>query len=83
MANDREQVKVERTRRSRRNHDAEQIPAQTAGRAYEESQVQLEEIDNIISDIVGPSPSEQSVVLGDDQAHGVRTISSEAFSNLG
>lgn len=77
MANDRQLTRVERTRRSRRNHDSEQDTLQTGGQAYAETQTQLAEIDTIISNIVSPSTSEESIVLGDDQAHGVRSISSE------
>lgn len=77
MANDRQVTRVERTRRSRRNHEAEQDTLQTDGQAYAATQTQLAEIDTIINDIVAPPTAEESVVLGDDQAHGVRTISSE------
>ncbi len=75
MADDRQMTRVERTRRSRRNH--EQDTLQSDGQAYAATQTQLAEIDTIISDIVTPPAAEESVVLGDDQAHDVRTISSE------
>ncbi|MCD4686499.1 MAG: hypothetical protein K8S97_11250 [Anaerolineae bacterium] len=77
MANDRQQVRTERTRRSRRNRNGEQETAQVTGQAFEQSQAQFEEIDTIINDIVTPSDAEDSVVMGADEAHGVRTISSE------
>ena len=77
MANDRQLTRVERTRRSRRNGSSEQDTLQTDGQAYAETQTQLAEIDTIISDIVSPPASEESTILGDDQAHGVRAISSE------
>ncbi len=71
------QLTQERTRRSRRNHTSEQDILQSDGQAYAATQTQLAEIDTIISDIVTPPASEESMVLGDDQAHGVRAISSE------
>jgi hypothetical protein len=76
MAIDR-QLTQERTRRSRRNQPSDQDLLQSDGQAYASTQTQLAEIDTIISDIVTPPTSEESMVLGDDQAHGVRTISSE------
>ncbi len=77
MANERQQVRTERTRRSRRNRNGEQETAQATGQAFEQSQAQFEEIDTIINDIVTPSDGEDSVVMGEDETHGVRTISSE------
>jgi hypothetical protein len=77
MANDKQLTRVERTRRSRRNHTSQQDTLQTDGQAYAETQTQLAEIDTIISDIVSPPGAEASVVLGDNQAHDVRAISSE------
>ncbi|RPJ02910.1 MAG: hypothetical protein EHM39_00785 [Chloroflexi bacterium] len=71
------QLTQERTRRSRRNPLSEQDILQSDGQAYAATQTQLAEIDTIISDIVTPPASEESMVLGDDQAHDVRTISSE------
>jgi len=76
MANER-QLTQERTRRSRRNQTSEQETLQSDGQAYAATQTQLAEIDTIISDIVMPSASEESSVLGENQAHGVRAISSE------
>lgn len=75
MAN--EQTRVERTRRSHRTRNGGQTAVQSDGQAYADSQTQLAEIDTIISDIVAPSTSAPSAVLGDDQTHDVRTISSE------
>jgi hypothetical protein len=77
MANDKQLTRVERTRRSRRNHTSQQDTLQTDGQAYAETQTQLAEIDTIISDIVSPPSTEASVVLGDNQTHDVRAISSE------
>jgi hypothetical protein len=77
MANDTQLTRVERTRRSRRNHTSEQDTLQTDGQAYAETQTQLAEIDTIIGDIVSPPSPETSMVLGDDQTHDVRAISSE------
>jgi hypothetical protein len=77
MANDKQLTRVERTRRSRRNHTSEQATLQTDGQVYAETQTQLAEIDTIISDIVSPPNAEASVVMGDNQAHDVRAISSE------
>lgn len=77
MANDRQQVRTERTRRSRRNRNGEQAATQVTGQAFEQSQAQFEAIDSIINDIVTPSDAEDSVVMGADETHGVRSISSE------
>ncbi len=77
MANDQQQVKIERTRRSRRMPQAEAMTAQAVATPYQETQDRLEEIDTIISDIVTPSAALNSVVLGDGQTHGVRELSSE------
>ena len=77
MANDQQQVKIERTRRSRRSPQADPVTVQAGATPYQETQDRLEEIDTIISDIVTPSAALNSVVLGDGQAHGVRELSSE------
>ncbi|MBN1563507.1 MAG: hypothetical protein JXA10_06705 [Anaerolineae bacterium] len=71
-----DQTQVTRTRRSRRNGEA-QDTVQTSGQ-YDAAQEQIEEIDNIINDIVTPSNGEQSIVMGDDHVHDVHSnISSE------
>ncbi len=77
MANEREQVRTVRTRRSRRTDNADQQTVPAVSAAFEQSQTQFEEIDTIINDIVTPSNGENSVVMGEDETHGVRTISSE------
>jgi hypothetical protein len=72
-----EQTQVTRTRRSRRNNGQTEDTIQTSGQ-YDAAQQQIDEIDSIINDIVTPSNGEQSVVMGDDQPHGVRgNLSSE------
>ncbi len=75
MANERQQ-QVTRTRRSRRSNGQAQDNGHS-GEQYAASQTQLAEIDDIISDIVSPAAGSDSVVMGDDQAHGVNEISSE------
>ena len=75
MANERQQ-QVTRTRRSRRTNGQGQSNDQSSEQ-YAASQTQLAEIDDIISDIVSPAASNNSVVMGDDQTHGVSEISSE------
>lgn len=69
-----EQVKQERVRRSRRNQDNGQSVVQTDGQTYEELQNRLNEVDEIITDIVTPSTSETSVVMGEQDRHEVRPI---------
>lgn len=77
MADDRQQVKVERTRRSRRTNGQEQDAVQTDGQAYQEAQVNLGAIDAIIQDMVAPAAAQSSVVLGSGQPHDTHTLSSE------
>ncbi len=77
MADDRQQVKVERTRRSRRMNGQDQESAPNNGQAYQEAQGNLGAIDAIIQDMVAPSTAQASVVLGSDQPQDSYTLSSE------
>jgi phage protein U len=77
MADDRQQVKVERTRRSQRTNGQEQEAAPTNGQAYQEAQGNLGAIDAIIQDMVAPAAAQASVVLGSGQPQDTYTLSSE------
>ena len=77
MADDRQQVKVERARRSRRTNGQEQNTAQTEGEAYQEAQGSLVAIDAIIQEMVAPAAAQASVVLGSGQPQDTYTLSSE------
>lgn len=81
MSDDRQQVKVEHRRRSRRNGQEEVQVSADNGQDFQETQVRLGEIDSIIKDMVTTPNAQPSVVLGGDQPHDVRAISSEELVN--
>ncbi|MBI5958709.1 MAG: hypothetical protein HY866_08240 [Chloroflexi bacterium] len=72
---DNQQVKIERTRRSRRS---EQEQPQSDGQVFVETREELRQIDEIITGIVAPAATQPSVTLGGGQPQqDVRNISSE------
>jgi hypothetical protein len=76
MADDRQQVRQRRVRRSRRQGDQATV-APSDGQAYDDSRQRLAEIDDIIDDMVTPTDAADSVVLGDQDAQSVRPLTSE------
>jgi hypothetical protein len=74
MADNTQQVKIERTRRSRRT---EQVQPQLDGQAFVETREELRQLDAIIAGIVTPAASQPSVALGGQPQQDVRHISSE------
>lgn len=81
MADDRQQVRQEHVRRSRRN-SPQVTTTSDNGQSYTDSQRQITEIDDVIQTILNPPPGEKSVVMGEQDEQDVRLNSERLVSSF-
>lgn len=81
MADDRQQVRQERVRRSRRN-SPQVTTTSDNGQSYTDSQRQITEIDDVIHTMLNPPPGEKSVVMGEQDEQDVRLNSERLVSSF-